>query len=379
MESSNKVGDTLKYYPVFRLVDYIIPIKRLGVSWKFLIVTICITVFVLVGSTIDKTLIMKGPDIGLFQHPAIWTFLIGQVIACFSVSLSVKRLYSFFEKNEVLESQFNLKPFKESFIKNAKREKNIGRTIFILLTTIGFVAFIWNSFQNQLPQKYLGFDFWDSINHLCGYWITRGYKLFLWVMVIPCCAHLQLLISITLYQLLKEAEGQKLFKLKPYHLDGYGGASTIINIAINAFIPILIISFISVLAVLLIHCRLGLTPVMGIFILSFLFAFTYLVPAIALNRIIKKEKKRQLAEVTAVQNLLLQSITTTADSSAVIANSEAINGMEVISKQIKKIPNWPHITTVIQLIGLINIPTVISFLKMMSPLLTSILPILIPR
>jgi hypothetical protein len=257
------------------------------------------------------------------------------------------------------------------FKKGTLRQTNLSKFSYSFLTLVGLVCFTWNSFQNQSPIKFLGFDFWDSSNHQFGYWLTRGYKLYLWVFFLPAIIHIHISILSVLYKLLKDAEKSNFFVLRPYNQDEHAGVGVIIKIAINPSLPILILGSLSVLGAFFIHGQIGVTPVIGLCILSLLFLLVYLIPAIQLRKIIKSEKKNQLSEIAEKQNSIYFTLISKEKSKVEPEDLEKLNSLTIIYEQVKSISTWPYWKSMLKVIGFINIPLLISLGKTLWPFIKS--------
>lgn len=359
-------------YPVFKGINQIIFFSKKNIAYKSLFITFFLLSLIVLSSFLDHSLILPGRDIGLIEHPVIWSFIIIQAVIPFSVNSAVTELSNFFSEKEIINSEVDLSYYVSLLHKQVSRNTNLSRVLYFLLVITGFICFVWNSYQNQLPFKFLGCDFWDSIIHTWGYWITRVYKLFLWGVFFPSVIHIQLSILIVLNKLLKNAIAENFFKLNPYHQDDHGGFGKLIKIIINPFIPILVIASVAVLCVLLKHGRLDITSIIGLCILSFLFIVIYFVPALALRRVIKFEKKRQLGEITHTQNGIFYSLLKNNISTNIHEKIETLNGLDPISKQIKDISNWPYLSMIVKIIGIVNTPVLIDMGKKVLPILNSI-------
>lgn len=363
-DEANKIYDA---YPVFKL-NKVVGLFKKRPEIQSLAVIVVFFLLIVLASLIDHTFLLPGTGIGLFEHPTIWTFLILQAIIPFTFKKTVGNLFGFLEETDIVKEGTDLSKYRTVFTRHVSRKTNEGRVIYVLLITIGLGCFVWNSFQNQDPYRIVGFDFWDSINHAFGYWITRFYKFYLWVLFFPAIVHMYISLLLTLNKLLKDAMKEHFLSLKPFHQDEYGGLGKIIKTAIDPCIPVLLIASLSLLGALLIHKQLGVTPVVGICVLSALFVVVYLIPAITLRKIIQSEKKRQLTEVTQTQNAFFYKLSDTNESSLLSKNLETINGLAPIYKQIKSISSWPYYSTVLKVIGLINLPTLISLAKTLWPI-----------
>ena len=366
MITKDKDG-VLASYPVLKYVNQINLFKGKTVATNFLVVTGLMTIAIIAASFFDKSLFLTGNNLGLFEHPTIWTFIIIQAITPFRIEKSVNSLYRFLEKNDLVNSKFDLSRYPPMFLQQIFRETNLSKLTYYLFVTIGFIGFVWNSYQNQLPLRFLGFDFWDSINHPLGYWVTRVYKLYLWMFFLPSCAHVQVVILVTLSQLLKDVDKKRLFVLRPYHQDGHGGGSELIKIVISPFVPILMVSSISFLCVLMIHRELDITLLFGLFVLSVLFISIYLIPSIALSKILKSEKQTQLAEIAQKQGTIFSSLIKTVDPNLIKRKLETLTSLDSVSKQIKEIPNWPDLNSILRLLSLAHIPALIAIVQKIWP------------
>ncbi len=364
VDEANKIYDS---YPVFKF-NQVVRLFKNRPEKQSLVVTLVFVLLIILASSIDHTFLLAGTDIGLFEHPTIWTFLILQAIIPYIFKKAVDNLFEFLEGADIVKEGKDLSKYKTVFTNNVHRKTNAGKVIYSFLITVGLGCFVWNSFQNQDPYRIVGFDFWDSINHVFGYWITRVYKFYLWVLFFPSIVHMHISLLLTLNKLLKDAIKENFFSLKPFHQDEYGGVGKIIKTAIDPWIPVLLIASLSVLSALLIHKQLSVTPIVGICLLSALFVVIYLIPAITLRKIIQSEKKRQLNEVTQTQNAFFYKLSDTNESGSLSKNLEAINGLAPIYKQVKSISSWPYYTSVLKIIGLINIPTIIGISKAVWPL-----------
>ncbi len=367
IDEANKIYEA---YPVFKF-NKAIRLFNNHPERQALVVTAIFFLLIILASFIDHTFHLPGTDIGLFEHPAIWTFLILQAIIPLVFKKAVSNFFGFLDGAEIVKEGTDLSKYRTVYTKHVYRKTNAGRVIFVLLITIGLGCFVWNSFQNQDPYRLVGFDFWDSINHVFGYWITRVYKFYLWVLFFPSIVHMHISLLLTLNKLLKDAIEENFFSLKPFHQDEYGGVGKIIKTAIDPCIPVLLLASLSVLSALLIHRQLSVTPIVGICVLSALFVVVYLIPAVTLRKIIQSEKKRQLTEVTQTQNAFFYKLSDTNESGSLFRNLETINGLAPIYKQIKSISSWPYLNSVIKVVGIINLPILMNIAKTLWPILTN--------
>jgi hypothetical protein len=364
-----EVNAVLYHYPVFSFTKKIDFIFRKSVIRQSLFVWIFTIIAIIGASALDHTFVLGGKDVGLFEHPTIWMFLLIQILIPVVFKNAVGKLFDFFKYPGIIDSnKRDLSIYSSVFVNHVSRKTNFSKIIYALSITIGFICLVWNSFQNQAPYKFLGFDFWDSFNHPYGYWITRLYKVYLWVLLFPAAIHIQISILFVLYKLLKDAVKDKLITLKPYNRDEYAGIGNVIKIAIAPPIPILIVATLSVLSAFLIHGGSGATPIIGSTILSLLFLAIYLIPAIQLRKIINSEKKRQLDEIAETQNTLYYTLVKNDNPHDVFENLETLNALTPVYKKIKSISSWPYLKLFLKIVAFINIPGIISICKSIWPL-----------
>ncbi len=368
-----KQTDTIFYnFSIFVLGRKMAFILSKSVNSQSCFMAIIFSILFIIGSSIDQTLIMKGKDTGLLEHPTSWCFIIIQIAAPFFLSRSIEKLFIFLDGNDVINSKKELASYITLFNKYTLRQTNLSVLSYRLLTLIGLICFVWNSFQNQAPMKYLGFDFWDSFNHPFGYWLTRVYKFYMWVLFFPAIIHIHFSGLFTLHTLLKDAEREKFFVLKPYNQDEYAGVGIIIKIAINPPIPLLLLGSVSVLAAFFIHGQIGITPIIGLSLMSLLFLLIYFIPAVRLRKIIKSEKKRQLSEITEKQNSLYFELVRSEKTMVNPDNLETLNSLTIVFDQVKSISAWPYWKSILKVVGFVNIPIVISIGKNLWPIMKAI-------
>jgi hypothetical protein len=241
-----------------------------------------------------------------------------------------------------------------------KRESNTSVVLFNIMIILGLIAFIWNTLQNQLPYKFLGFDFWDSFNYQWGYWVTRIYKFYLWVLLLPSLAHIQVGIMLTIRKLIIKANMQNEVILEPYHKDSNGGAKAFIDTIIHSIAPILFFVGMHNIIVINIHKQIDYTTVLGLLFASLIFLSFYLIPAFYLKEIIVSEKDKFLNEISHLQNSLLE--IAFKNNSNIKVNIDAITSLTKISKKIKSIPNWPQFTYISKLLSLAISPTILNII-----------------
>ena len=109
-------------------------------------------------------------------------------------------------------------------------------------------AFIWNTYQNQLPGVIVPWDFWDTFNHLWGFWFTRIYKLYLFCWLLPYIALVHIAILMAVLRVVRRARLLGIVELQPFAADGVGGLGFIPPLVSSPVIVTLLLSTIAVAA-----------------------------------------------------------------------------------------------------------------------------------
>jgi hypothetical protein len=321
-----------------------------------------IALLILLAGFLDGTFILPGSGIGLLEHPVIWCFIGIQMLSPFMINKAIK---GFEDANSKLTlnssvSPSNIESYYAQFVNGTALKSNANRLIWMLLTLLGLIAFAWNSFQNQQPLRFLGFDFWDSIYHPYGYWITRVYKFYLWVLLFPALVHVEFVLFRQGVSMIKEAYKSGSLKLEPFHSDKAGGFKITLDYFIKPINPILILVGIATLIVVLIHKKPDFTVISGLLCISTVFSIAYLIPSWQISIVIKAEKKRLQDEINAKQNSVLDHLLI----GVISANEETDNQIsrivswdKVIDK-IDKLPAWPYFKFVAVQLSLVNLPSI---------------------
>jgi len=322
--------------------------------WLNVIIGLLFAAAFVLGSWRDGTLRMPSTSFGLLEHPTIWIFLVAQILVPVVVSRSTGR-FSTLEKEPGLpltESFITatVPALHESFLEMLRRNDPRSRRIFNLLLLLGLGFWAWNTFQNlRVGSGAPRFDFWDSVAHFWGYWLSRAYKLYLWLVVAPTVVHAQLCIARAMRKMLRAADEAAALSLDPYHPDGAGGARSFIDVVLLPMFALVLPAVFLTTAATWVHKRYDFTTVGAINATVVLFGFVYWYPATALRNAIVAEKERQKRKISALQrslyHALLQEVpiaTTLKDPTSVLLS------LSSVAKQVDTLPNWPQLARVAQ-------------------------------
>lgn len=306
----------------------------------------------------EKTLVMPGQAVGLLEHPGIWLFLVAQVAIPWILNRSLRRFRNLhFDHTAPLSREFMSQEFasiEHRLVQSLERRTVRSRGVFDVIVFVGLLAWAWNTFQNQDPLKFLHFDFWDSSRHAINYWLTRFYKLYVLVMVGPALIHAQLCLVRAVRNMFDLAASRRAVILDPYHCDGDGGLTLIVNSVINPMVPIVLTSSLLTVAAFVVHGKYDITTIGGLAITVALLLLVYFVPALALRRAIADEKKRQEEYVCRIQREMYNELLLAEMGQRTLKDhTAALVSLADLAKRIDGISEWPQIRRIWRLAAVV--------------------------
>lgn len=365
-------------FSVHRLVGRLLKVGFLAQCW---IVAATTVITLLIAGVIDGTLFLEGRDVGLLEHPAIWTFVALQVALPISILHSLKRLlrsHSKIQKLTNLEGSFLeivIVPIRE-FLEIKDRKSKLAATVVYLA---GIIAFVWNTYQNQRPKIIVGYDFWDSNFHLFGFLVTRLYKLYLFGWLLPYIAMIHIAILVITLGAIRRSRITNTIKLTPFHSDGVGGLGFMPGLITTPIIVTILICAAPTLAAFEVHRAFDITPLMGLSILVLWTCVAYIVPTLFLRSDIVSFKTEMTAKLRQQQEDYYSKITEGQELNLEKLKNgyEAYDYFEKVCERVQAIPNYPHLKRILKFLGLALTPTIISVaLKLYEGWNTIIVPVL---
>ncbi len=212
------------------------------------IVLLFAILFFLFGAA-ENNLFLLGNSIGFLEHINIQIFLGINLLVPFVLNKIHKQL----ENNIASSESFVLKNLQNQFEENQK--KPIIQIVFNLFTLIGFLFFVGNSLQNAYIINRLDFDFWDSINYVWSYIISRAYKFYLFTLFIPQLLIYDYLLIKTLSELISIEEKER----ENYPLKNYIELNMLCNFGLNVILITIAPIICIVNGIYLLHNRVDLT------------------------------------------------------------------------------------------------------------------------
>lgn len=335
----------------------------------------------LVASVIDHSLTLPGRDVGLLEHPAIWAFLVLQLALPLSIRHSLKKLPEAETRiREITNSEAKPSGFLVSpLLRFLSLQTNDARLAATIVYCVGLGALVWNTYQNQRPGIIVPYDFWDSTTFFWGFWITRVYKLYLFVLLLPYLAMIHLGTLIVTLREIRSARLSGKLKLEPFHPDGVGGLGFIPGLVTTPIILTVLVGSLPTAAAFEVHRAVSITPVLGLTILVLWTVLAYIVPTLFLRSDIVAMKRETIGKLRLLEQAYYSRIVDNEDVNfgALRKGNEAVEYFDKICLKIQSIPDYPHLKRVLRYIGLALTPSLISLglkfyeyvLPIMSPLL----------
>jgi hypothetical protein len=349
----------------FSLHAYIGRRLNIGFLTQCCLLAAIAALLIFIGSVIDGTLFLEGRSIGLLEHPGIWAFFGLQIALPLSIRQSLKKLLRAQSKISAIAnlndkfSQAVVTPLLEFL----RLRNNESRVIATIIYGAGLIAFVWNTYQNQLPGIIVPYDFWDSSNHFFGYWLTRVYKLYLFCWLLPYIALVHAAILIITLRLVRQARLAGRFKLDPFHPDGVGGLGFVPGLITTPIIVAVLMISLPTAAAFEVHRAADVTPLIGLTIMLAWTGIAYVVPILYLRADIVATKRATIKKLRQLQQACYFEIVkgNALDYEKVKDGNEALEYFEKVSNKVSSISNYPHLKRLIGYLGLALTPSAISF------------------
>jgi hypothetical protein len=350
-----------------------------GFAIQCCIVTAIAVLAVVAGSAIDGSLFLPGRNIGLLEHPAIWAFFGIQIALPISLRYSLKE---FFKARKSLRAVGVLDGKHSThlvapIVRYLNLQDGSSKFVATILYGFGLVAFVWNSYQNQLPGIIVPYDFWDSKTYFCGYWITRVYKLYLFVWLLPYIALLHVAILTVALRLIRVARLSGKLKLLPFHPDGVGGLGFFPRLVTRPLIVAVMFGTVPTAAAFYIHRAADVTPLMGLSTILLATGIAYFVPILALRADIVATKRAMVEKLRWLQQASFSHVfeSQKPDFEMLKSGNESIDCFERLCAAIKNISNYPHLRRLVGLVTLAMTPTVSALI---GKLYLNLVPVIHP-
>ncbi|MDQ7250950.1 hypothetical protein [Dongia sedimenti] len=243
----------------------------------------------------------------------------------------------------------------------------------------GLGAFVWNTYQNQLPRIVVPYDFWDSSLHGFGYWITRFYKFYLFVWLLPYIAFIHTAILWAVLKAIREKRLAGELVLQPFHRDGLGGFGAIPSLISTPVAIALLVAALPLAGAIEIHRTADVTPLTGILVILAAATIAYGIPLLRLHTDIVELKSATVEKLRRLQQIYYDDTIAgkVVDRDAVQRASEALDYFDKLCARVDAISNYPHLARMIRFLGIALAPTAISVVvqisQNLSPLIGRIL------
>lgn len=363
----------------FSLHAYVGRKLHVGFAGQCLIIAGAAALVVLFAAAVDHSFFLPGRSIGLFEHPGIWAFIGVQAILPLSLRSSLLELMRA-RRNLVAVGALpgtSAAGIITPLVRYLRLESGGSRLVATALYGVGLVAFVWNTYQNQLPGIVVPYDFWDSKSHFWGFWTTRVYKLYLFVWLLPYIAFLHVAVLRVALGIVRSARMAGSLRLLPYHPDGVGGLGFLPELVTRPLVVAVILGTLPTAAAFEVHRAADVTPLMGLAVLLLATAVAYFVPILALRADIVATKETMVKKLRWMQQANFTRIfeNKKLDPDAVKSSSETIEYFEKLCTAIDEVSNYPHLKRLIGVATLAMTPAVGS---MLGKLYDSFSPVIQP-
>jgi hypothetical protein len=243
--------------------------------------------------------------------------------------------------------------------------------------TAGLAAFVWNTYQNQLPGIIVPYDFWDSSNHPFGYWITRVYKAYLFVWLLPYASLIHAAVLSSALTIIRERRLAGTLKLQPFHPDAVGGLGYIPSLITTPIVVTLLVASLPLAGAFYIHRAFELTPLMGATIVLAGAIIAYAVPIFRLRTDIIALKRETVEKLRSLEQEYYSSVVEkrTHEFASIRLGNEALDYFDKLSSRVEAISNYPHLHRVLKYLGVTFTPSLLSFIWKAYPIFS---PVIIP-
>lgn len=352
--------------------------RTLGLQFSAQCWTVALTSAALIGiaGVLDHTLWLEGRSVGLLEHPAIWTFIGLQIALPLSIRHSLALAQSV---STGALAGTGAVPIHDTLRRFLRLEDPGSRAIAGLIYLIGFAAFIWNTYQNQRPWLAVPFDFWDSSQHPFGFWITRVYKGYLFVWLLPYISLIHVCIVRAVLASIRSGRLAGKLRLQPFHSDGAGGLGAVPSLVTTPLVITLLAVSVSSAAAFEVHRAFDVTPLIGLAVILLGIVVAYLVPIWSLRTDLVAMKQDTLSHLRSLQKAYYDKIVAqqSSDSATIADANEALDYFDKIVARVQAISNYPHLARMMKYAGVALTPSALSLLIKLLPLLRPVIrPIL---
>lgn len=334
---------------------------------------------ILIASIADGSLVLSGRDVGLLEHPGIWSFLFLQIALLLSLRSSLRVLLQNRGDLQAIGAIDGsmIREIVEPTLKFTRLQTHNGTVTALVFHSIGLTAFVWNTYQNQFPTVILPYDFWDSKNFFWGFWVTRALKLYLFFWLFPYIALANCAILSSSLNQIRVARSEGRLKLLPYHCDGAGGLGFFPFLVTRPLIVGAFFGSISLASAFYVHQAVDVTPVMGFIILIAIVFVAYAIPIVALRKEIILTKQSMIERLRLSQQTAFSDIydRLSPDLMSLKETDETIKCLDNFCQSINLITNYPHLKRFITWLTFATMPAVYSLL---CKIFNSLIPIIQP-
>ncbi len=254
---------------------------------KDFIIWIIFVILLFFCGILEKNLFLSGNGLGLLEHINVWIFIITNLMVPWFISRQISEL----ERNI---NSVALKKLKKTFNKNA----NLPFTtiIFRLVKIVGFCYFVGNSLQNAHIINNLQFAYWDSIDYILSYIVSRIYKFYLFAYFFPTTLVYVYIFIQTISETLAITESD----MEYYPIKNYIQLNFLCDMGLNLLLIIVFPFILLSSGIYLVHHRLDIVTISTLIIsgvITAVFMYMYVLLIHNYHRSIIEYKRKHIAQI----------------------------------------------------------------------------------
>ncbi len=182
----------------------------------------------MIAANIDGTWRIQN-GIGLSEHYAILTFLLGDITFLFFLRKYIDTTQTFKNNLDLTKEQSRIVDKNIAKFRNNICMKKRSKFMFFFFVLIGLLFWLsnfWHHFSGNTVNQW-GQITYDAFQYKWGFYCTRIHLFISWVIILPFFAFATLLSTLTLVTIIKEMNRKNILPFDILHNDKCGGYSFI--------------------------------------------------------------------------------------------------------------------------------------------------------
>jgi len=204
----------------------------------YLAVALLLPALIAIGCWLDGTWAMAGDNKGFSQYYGFWVIFVTTPVIFLLTSQLVGSFIGYFEDPEAYcgnltnESKRRVQTLVTRHIRSLEgRSRSFWILMFVLLVFLFWWTFnVVNTWAPTKPFETFGHDVFDTSAHPFGFYTTKVYLFFVFVLVYGPAAYVALHVTASMISILKLLSTRGLLQVDVFHADNCGGTSRFGNL-----------------------------------------------------------------------------------------------------------------------------------------------------